>query len=177
MRWVSRLKYYFDKFAPRKLFEEDLFQFTFLLDRIPDWKQVFRHGFFEYEPLIPREKARAVIPKLIALTHEFGMPAYLSAIKIHSHDDFLLSYSMDGYSFAIDIPRRPKEKQKQDALWREMNKIVIEAGGIVYLAKDANLTASEFRQMYKNVPKFLALKKKYDPDEVFQSDMYRRIFK
>lgn len=178
MRWVSRLKYYLDKkTSSKKPFVQDIFQFTFLLDRVPNWKQVFRHGFFEYEPLIPKEKARAVIKQLILLTHEYQMPAYLSAIKVHRKDDFLLSYSMDGYSFAMDIPKRPRQKEKQGELFRKMNKLVIEAGGIIYLAKDANLTADEFRQMYRNVGQFMALKKKYDRDEMFQSDMYRRIFK
>ena len=177
MRWISRFKYYFDKKTNLKnTYKEDIFHFTFLLDQVPGWKKIFRYGFFEYEPLIPKEKARIVISQLIVLTHRYGMPAYLSAIKIHRKDNFLLSYSMDGYSFAMDIPRRPKEKEKQDELFRKMNKIVLQACGIVYLAKDANLTADEFRQMYKNIGKFQMLKKKYDPDELFQSDMYRRIF-
>ncbi|KKP80530.1 MAG: FAD dependent oxidoreductase, partial [Parcubacteria group bacterium GW2011_GWB1_35_5] len=178
MKLVSGFKYHLDKkTSSEKYHLQDIYQFTFLLDNVPNWKQVFRHGFFEYEPLIPKEKAREIIPLLIALTHQYQMPAYLSAIKVHRKDNFLLSYSMDGYSFAMDIPRCPKEKEKQDELFQKMNKIVIDAGGIVYLAKDANLTANEFRKMYKNVDQFLALKKKYDPEEIFQSDMYRRIFK
>lgn len=180
MKWISRLKYYLDKKTNTGgsggSFKEDIFHFTFLLDQVPDWKKIFRYGFFEYEPLIPKNKARVVIRELIALTHKYQMPAYLSAIKIHRPDDFLVSYSMEGYSFAMDIPRYPKEKEKQDRLFREMNKIVIRARGIVYLAKDANLTAEEFRQMYKNLEKFQTLKKQYDPDLLFQSDMHRRIF-
>ncbi len=178
MRWISRLKYYLDKITSiKEPDKQNIFQFTFLLDRMPNWKKVFRHGFFEYEPLIPKEKALKVFSRLITLAHEYNMPAYLSAIKIHKRDDFLLSYSMNGYSFGMDIPRQPKKKSSQDELFRKMNQIVIEAGGIVYLAKDANLDIGEFRQMYKKVDQLLTLKKKYDPDELFQSDMYRRIFK
>ncbi len=178
MRWISRFKYFLDKITSSKNpYMEDIFNFTFLLDNVPEWRKVFRNGFFEYEPLIPREKARMVIQELLALTHKYKMPAYLSAIKIHRKDAFLLSYSLDGYSLALDLPRRPKQKEKQDKLFREMNKIILKAGGIVYLAKDANLTAEEFRRMYKNIDQFLTLKKKYDPDDIFQSDMYRRIFK
>lgn len=178
MKWISRLKYYLDKMTSSKTpHNQDLFQFTFLLDKMPNWKKVFRYGFFEYEPLIPKEKALKVFLELIALSHEYDMPAYLSAIKIHSQDDFLLSYSGNGYSFGMDFSRRPQKIEEQKVLFRRMNKIVIEAGGIVYLAKDANLNAGEFRQMYGKVEPFLTLKKKYDPYELFQSDMYRRIFK
>jgi len=177
MRLVSGLKYYVDKMVKNDgLLRQDFFQFTFFLDGIPGWKKVFGHGFYEYEPLIPREKAGDVMARLIRLTHEYKMPPYLSAVKIHKKDEFLLSYSMDGYSLAMDIPRRPQEKEKQNELFRKMNKIVIDAGGIVYLTKDANLTPEEFRFMYKNIERFLALKRKYDPDLIFQSDMYRRIF-
>jgi len=177
MRWISRLKYYLDKLTnPKKPFRQDVFEFTFLLDQVPNWKKAFRYGFFEYEPLIPKEKAREVFRRLIALGHEYGMPSYLSAIKVHHKDNFMLSYSLDGYSFGIDIPRRPSMKGKQDDLFRKMNEIVISAGGMTYLAKDAHLTPGEFRRMYKNVEQFLELKNKYDPEEIFQSNMYRRIF-
>lgn len=178
MRWISRLKYYLDKeLGPKKPFLQDVFEFTFLLDQVPNWKKAFRHGFFEYEPLIPKEKAQEVFRQFITLGHEYGMPSYLSSIKIHHKDNFILSYSLDGYSFGMDIPRRPLMKEEQDDLFRKMNKIVINAGGMTYLAKDAHLTPVEFRQMYKNVEQFLELKNKYDPEEIFQSNMYRRIFK
>lgn len=177
MSIISRTKYYFDKItSSENPHMQNVFRFMFLLDQVPNWKRIFKNGFFEYEPLIPTEKARIVIPQLIALTHQYRMPAYLSAIKIHKQDDFLLSYSMNGYSFAMDIPRHSKKKEEQNELFKKMNEIVIGAGGIVYLAKDATLTPDEFRQMY-DVEKFLEIKKKYDPDELFQSDMYRRIFK
>lgn len=177
MRLVSSFKYHLDKVtSSNRPSIQNLFSFMFLLDKLPGWKRVFKNGFFEYEPLIPKSKAKEIIPKLISLTHRYNMPAYLSAIKIHKNDDFLISYALDGYSFAMDIPFRPKEEGKQKELLRKMNEIVIGAGGIVYLAKDAHLTAREFRQMYK-IDEFLVLKKKYDPDEIFESDMYRRIFK
>ena len=92
MQLISATKYYLDKItSSKKSTIQNLFAFTFLLDNLPGWKKVFKDGFFEYEPLIPKEKVREVIPKLIALTHKYKMPAYLSAIKIHRKDDFLLS--------------------------------------------------------------------------------------
>lgn len=177
MSLVSRLKYQLDKATGNeKPYTQDLIQFSFLLDGIPNWNKIFRNGLFEYEPLVPKSKAREVIRAIIKLTHKYGMPAYLAAIKIHKKDNFLISYSMDGYSLGMNIPRVPKEKKKQDELFRKMNEIVIEAGGIVYLAKDATLTKEEFKKMYR-VDEFLAIKRKFDKDELFQSDMYNRIFK
>lgn len=175
MKRVSALKYHLDKKTVGTQ-EQNIFDFTFLLDNVPNWKKVFRHGFYEYEPLIPKERAKEIIQKLIQLTHKYNMPAYLSAIKAHKKDGFLLSYALDGYSFALDIPAQPKLKEKQQEMFRKMNEIVLSVGGIIYLAKDAILTKEEFRKMYK-VEEFLSLKQKYDPEGLFQSDMYRRIFK
>ena len=54
--------------------------------------------------------------------------------KIDRKDDFLLSYSLDGYSIGIDIPRYPRKKEKQNELFRKMNEIVIAAMPVGQLA-------------------------------------------
>ena len=56
--------------------------------------------------------------------------------------------------------------------------MVIEAGGRFYLAKDHFLTSSQYRQSMGDeaVDAFLALKQRYDPEAVLQSDLYRRVF-
>ena len=57
--------------------------------------------------------------------------------------------------------------------------MVIDAGGKFYLAKDHYLTNSQYRQIMgdKAVNDFLDLKRRFDPDDLLQSDLYRRLFK
>jgi hypothetical protein len=47
----------------------------------------------------------------------------------------------------------------------------------VHLPKDFSLNRQQFRQLFPNYRQFLELKKKADPEELFQSDMYRRFFR
>jgi FAD/FMN-containing dehydrogenase len=47
----------------------------------------------------------------------------------------------------------------------------------VHLPKDFSLNRQQFRRLYPQYRRFLDLKKVLDPDERFQSDMYRRLFR
>jgi len=49
-------------------------------------------------------------------------------------------------------------------------------GGKVYLAKDELLTDDLFRKMYPEYANFVKIKQQFDPDELFISDIYRRLF-
>ena len=52
---------------------------------------------------------------------------------------------------------------------------VIRFGGKVHLAKDMVLTRDQFQRLFPKYGEFLAIKQRVDPDELFQSDMYRRL--
>jgi decaprenylphospho-beta-D-ribofuranose 2-oxidase len=61
--------------------------------------------------------------------------------------------------------------------WSRPN-IVITAGGRFYLAKDSLLTHSLYRRSVGDaaVKAFLHLKQQYDPEMLFQSNLFRRVF-
>jgi len=155
----------------------NFFEFTFLLDTIPNWRVLFEpHGYLELEPLIPHEHCADAFRELIKLTQDYGHPSHLTAIKSHRKDDFLLGFSLDGCSIGIDIPVDPNRRADLKDLFFRMNQIVEGAGGKTYLAKDEMLTATHFRRMYPKWKEFDELKKKYDPELIYQSGMYRRLF-
>jgi decaprenylphospho-beta-D-ribofuranose 2-oxidase len=60
-------------------------------------------------------------------------------------------------------------------LIRRLDAMVLDAGGRIYLGKDAYVDAPTFRAMYPNVTEWLRAKQKYDPDGVFVSDLARRV--
>jgi FAD/FMN-containing dehydrogenase len=180
MRTISSLKYYMDMYSQTNSDEdkiESFPKFNFHLDRIPSWPKVFEYGLYEFEPLIPRDKAYEVINKMIKITHEFKMPPYLCGIKLHREDDFVLSYSLDGFSIGFDFPVLPKRKNEQDEMFSQLHEIVVENGGQIYLAKDNMIFKANFRSMYgSKIDEILSLKAKYDPNMLFQSNMFRRLF-
>ena len=56
-----------------------------------------------------------------------------------------------------------------------LDAIVLEAGGRVYLGKDARLSRASFRGMYPEWESWKAIRDRWDPDHVFQSDLGRRL--
>lgn len=127
-------------------------------------------------PIIPFETAVDAFRRLTRLTQAYGAPSYLTGIKAHRADDFTLTYSVDGFGIGIDIPIRKGEEHRLKELFIRMNELVLQAGGRVYLAKDETLIPDHFRRMFPRWREFLAIKEKYDPERMFQSDLYRRLF-
>ena len=178
MKYISSLKYFWDSFSKKETPVCISFpKFNFLVDRLPNWPKIFKYGFYEFEPLIPKKNVKKVIEKILIISQRYKMPSYLSAIKIHKEDDFLLSYSMDGLSIGFDYPVLPHRAHEQQEMLLKLHDIVTVNGGLVYLAKDDILTQQHFKKMYnKKINKFLDIKKKYDGNMLFQSNMYRRLF-
>jgi len=178
MRIISSLKYLLDKkLNTHPIHYESFPKFNFLLDRIPNWSSIFRNGFYEFEPLIPVDKAEKVIRKILEISHKCKMPPYLAGIKLHKKDDFLLSYSMDGFSIGLDYPVLQSRKKEQIMFFQQLNEIILQNNGLIYLAKDELCNHRQFVKMYKkNFSNFIEIKKKYDPTSLFQSNIFRRLF-
>ncbi|GCE21556.1 FAD-binding oxidoreductase [Dictyobacter kobayashii] len=71
----------------------------------------------------------------------------------------------------------PRTVHKLRELLLELMELVIAAGGRFYLAKDSLLTNSLYRRSIGDaaVEAFLQLKQIYDPDMLFQSNLFRRV--
>lgn len=178
MRAVNAAKFRLDRRATRRgTYIQSFFEFNFLLDSIPEWRRLFQpRGYLELMPIIPFETAVDAFRRLTRLTQAYGAPSYLTGIKAHRADDFTLTYSVDGFGIGIDIPIRKGEEHRLKELFIRMNELVLQAGGRVYLAKDETLIPDHFRRMFPRWREFLAIKEKYDPERMFQSDLYRRLF-
>ncbi len=155
-------------------------QFHFILDYVPNWKRAFRPGgIVQYQVFVPDAQARSVFGALLEGSQRSGLVPNLAVFKRHRADPFLLSYSVDGYSLALDYHATP---QNDGALHEMLNRfthdIVLPAGGRFYPAKDNALDRESLRRSLspESVDGFLALKRRLDPESMFQSDLYRRVF-
>jgi len=83
-----------------------------------------------------------------------------------------LSFPMPGISIALDIPYDGVTQ----ALVDQMNRLVIEEGGRVYLAKDALTRAADFRAMEPRLERFLDVRRKWDPNGRIRSAQSVRLF-
>lgn len=154
--------------------------FHFLLDYVPRWQYMTKPGgLIQFQPFVPKHEAPRVLRTLIEMCQQRGHTPYLGVLKKHRPDDFLMTHAVDGYSLAMDIAVGNSER-KRAHLWRlcqEMAEIVLQAGGRFYYAKDAVLLDSSFARVHGDdaVAKFRALKRQWDPENVLQTDLSRRL--
>lgn len=99
-------------------------------------------------------------------------------IKQHRQDPFLLSYQVDGFSLEVNYQIVSQRAQRLHKMLRELIDLVIVAGGRFYLAKDSLLTSTLYRRSVGDaaVEAFLHLKQMCDPEMLFQSNLFRRVF-
>ena len=52
---------------------------------------------------------------------------------------------------------------------------MLDFGGRIYLGKDALLDKEDFKAMYPEYQEWISIKRKYDPTNVFSSNISRRL--
>ncbi|HLJ67657.1 MAG TPA: FAD-binding oxidoreductase [Chloroflexota bacterium] len=155
-------------------------QFHFMLDFVPNWKRAFHPcGIAQYQAFVPRASAETVFAALLEESQRAGLVPYLAVFKRHRPDPFLLGYSVDGYSLALDYRVTPANRMRvQELLSRLSEDIVLPAGGRFYPAKDFGPEGGTLRSSLnpEAVAAYMAMKRRLDPHGVLQSDLFRRVF-
>jgi FAD/FMN-containing dehydrogenase len=153
--------------------------FHFLLDYVPNWEKAYgRGGLLQYQSFVPKETAKDAWRELLTLSHKRGLPAFLGVTKRHRPDKFLLSHAVDGFSLALDFKIADSSRATMSAMLQEFDKIITDAGGRFYFAKNSE-TSSETAAKFlgqETVSRFKALKQRTDPENILESDLYRRVF-
>jgi len=147
-------------------------KFFFPLDAINNWNKGYgKRGFIQYQFVIPEENGKKNLISILEMIAGSGCTPFLNVFKKMGEAQGILSFPFKGYTLAIDFP----VTQNLLSFTPKLDAKVLEAGGRVYLGKDALLQAPMFKQMYPHYPDWLAIKKKYDPSTEFKSDISRRI--
>jgi FAD/FMN-containing dehydrogenase len=159
---------------------QDLFAYTYWPAGIfSAYNVLLPEGVETFQAFVPRPQAPAVFEQVLreSQRHKGALP-FWCVVKQHRRDPYLLSYQVDGFSLELNYARRRRPAGVLEPALRRMIAIVIEAGGRFYLAKDGLLTAAQYRQSVGDeaVDAFLRLKQQYDPEQLLQSDLYRRVF-
>jgi decaprenylphospho-beta-D-ribofuranose 2-oxidase len=143
------------------------------LDKVRGWNRMYgRKGFLQYQFVVPAEGAAALTRRVLEVLAAEGLGSFLAVLKrFGPAGPGMLSFPLEGLTLALDIPVRPGLFEVLDRL----DGMVADAGGRVYLAKDARLARETFERMYPRVSEFRELKASVDPQGRLGSDLGRRL--
>ncbi len=171
-RWWSGLL-----LARDKRYRQTHGAFHFLLDYVPDWKRVYSPGgLIQHQIFVPADRARQVFQAVLELQQRRGLVNWLSVVKRHRADRFLLSHGLDGYSLAQDFAVTASNRTALWQLCHDMDDLVAAAGGRVYFAKDATVRPETVLAMFgpERLRQWAAWQRQCDPAGVLQSAQWRR---
>lgn len=148
-------------------------KFFYPLDMINEWNRGYgKRGFIQYQFVLPMKDGKENIRKILTEITQSHCVPFLNVLKKFGKDQGgLLSFPFEGYTFAIDFPITTQLKP----FTQKLDKMVLDMGGRIYLGKDAYLDEATFKAMYPQYKEWLEIKKKYDPKNIFSSDLSRRI--
>ena len=179
-RVVNMAKYWASRtYENNRSINESLVAFSFLLDFVPKWERAYGpQGLIQYQSFLPKANAEESYRQILSLSQKRGLPSYLGVLKRHRADRFLLSHSVDGFSLALDFRVTRSNKIELQSLLEDLDEIVLQAGGRFYFAKDSNINAEKVARYLgsESVAAFIKLKQKTDPQNILQSDLFRRCF-
>ena len=142
--------------APSKI---DLDTFFYPLDKINNWNRAYgKRGFTQYQVVIPESQGIKGVSKFLTLMQNKGLHSYLTVLKKFGPGRGFMSFPIPGYTLALDFPVTKNNLKNIN----EVDNLVHDLGGRVYLAKDSRLSkdnlakgypeAEEFRELIKDLP-------------------------
>ena len=129
--------------------------FLYPLDHIQNWNRMYgRKGFYQYQCLLPPHTERDAIHALVQSIVRSGRGSFLAVLKTFGQkvSPGMLSFARPGTTLALDFPN---QWDRTEQLFKQLDKIVLEAGGCIYMAKDARMPVELFRSGYPDWEHFL----------------------
>lgn len=147
-------------------------KFFYPLDSILEWNKIYsKKGFIQYQFVVPREVGRRGISELLTRISKKGWGSFLAVLKAFGPGSVPLTFQMEGYTLALDIPMNEKLLSFLD----ELDLMVKDFGGRIYLSKDARMKSEIFFSTYPRSYDFCQFVSSNDPAGKIQSELSKRL--
>lgn len=131
---------------------KDYDNFFYPLDAVMNWNRIYgKRGFTQYQFILPKATSRAGLCQILKQIAQSGMGSFLAVLKLYRNQNGYLPFAIEGYSLALDFPIKDGLFEFLD----ELDEIVLEYGGRLYLSKDVRMSKTMFTQSYPNVERFI----------------------
>lgn len=148
-------------------------QFFHPLDFVGSWNRLYgNQGMVQYQFVVPFGEERALRTVVERLSSS-GAASFLAVLKRFGEGNPApLGFPRAGWTLALDLPGG---SHGLGDLLHGLDRVVLDAGGRHYLAKDAHTTPDAVRRGYPRLPEWQAVQTAVDPHGIWQSDLSRRL--
>ena len=119
--------------------------FFYPLDSIGHWNRMYgKRGFVQYQFVLPLESSESGLIRILERIRAKGLGSFLAVLKLFGKQESPISFPMEGFTLALDFPMKKGLFEFLD----ELDKMVLEYGGRIYLSKDARMNRNVFWEGY-----------------------------
>ncbi|TDD22630.1 FAD-binding oxidoreductase [Kribbella turkmenica] len=143
------------------------------LDRAQSWPAAFgREGLIQYQLAVPHEASAVIADVLTFLVRRRMSPALATLKNLGYGTAGPLSFPIRGWTLAVDLPAR---WLRDAAVLRPVDRMVADAGGRVYLAKDLTTDPALIPAMYPRLKAWQRTQCRLDPERRWSSALAERL--
>ncbi|MDR7135211.1 FAD/FMN-containing dehydrogenase [Lysobacter niastensis] len=140
------------------------------LDGVANWNRMYGpRGFLQHQCALPPATARTAVAEILVEIARSGTGSFLAVLKEFGGrpSPGMLSFARPGTTLALDFPN---DGEGTFRLLNRLDRVVAQAGGAIYPAKDARMSGELFRQAFPRWEEFSRL-----ADPRFSSGFWRRV--
>ena len=166
-------KLYYIRSAQNKIRILQMFSYFYPLDSVAKWNKLYgKNGFLQYQFVLPKIDGVKNMRKIFNKISQSGISSFLTVLKkFGPANQNLLSFPLEGYTLALDF----KISTDTIVLLHQLDDLIADMGGRIYLSKDAVMKKTTFKKTYPRWEEFEKVREKYGAIGKFSSAQSKRI--
>ena len=141
-----------------------------------NFNEFFKEGLMEIQILISEKEVNSTFKTIWVLMKKYNIISYNMGIKHHKSENFLFSFYKGGYSLSIVFDGK-SYKNKNFLMFRnEIINLIYKKKIFLNMSKEFFLKECDIKKLFvKELIVFKKYKNKFDPKNIFKSNLSRRL--